>query len=199
MTGATPQDEDGASAATAHSPSAADKTVAPAHPHPAAAGEGGHVKAGKWGLIIGAIGVVFGDIGTSPLYALREAIGHAREGVGGDLAVIGVVSLAFWALMTCAVAWLLVQLWPFPVAQAGILLLYGALPPAVINYLFAEQYRQDPELVAAIVVAGTLLSLLFVPAGVGVMVYVGLIQAQWLPIALTLLASTLLTVMREQS
>ena len=57
------------------------------------------MKAGKWGLIIGAIGVVFGDIGTSPLYALREAIDHARGGVGGDLAVIGVVSLAFWALM----------------------------------------------------------------------------------------------------
>ncbi|MGV3579270.1 potassium transporter Kup [Brevundimonas sp.] len=59
----------------------------------------GHGKAGFWALTIGAIGVVFGDIGTSPLYALREAIGHARGGVGGDLAVIGVVSLAFWALM----------------------------------------------------------------------------------------------------
>ena len=61
----------------------------------------GHIagKAGFWGLTLGAIGVVFGDIGTSPLYALREAIDHARDGVGGDLAVIGVVSLAFWALM----------------------------------------------------------------------------------------------------
>ena len=59
----------------------------------------GVAKAGFWGLTIGAIGVVFGDIGTSPLYALREAIGHAQPGVGGDLAVIGVVSLAFWALM----------------------------------------------------------------------------------------------------
>ncbi|MFC5344754.1 potassium transporter Kup [Brevundimonas staleyi] len=59
----------------------------------------GHGKAGFWALTIGAIGVVFGDIGTSPLYALREAIGHARDGVGGDLAIIGVVSLAFWALM----------------------------------------------------------------------------------------------------
>ena len=56
-------------------------------------------KAGFWALTIGAIGVVFGDIGTSPLYALREAIGHAQRGVGGELAVIGVVSLAFWALM----------------------------------------------------------------------------------------------------
>ena len=99
MAGASPQGEDGTRAAESTAQSTADKSVAPAHPHPAAAGEGGHVKAGKWGLIIGAIGVVFGDIGTSPLYALREAIGHAREGVGGDLAVIGVVSLAFWALM----------------------------------------------------------------------------------------------------
>ncbi|NJC40767.1 KUP system potassium uptake protein [Brevundimonas alba] len=98
MAGASPQGEDGKPAATNPKPSA-DRSVAPAHPHPAAAGEGGHVKAGKFGLILGAIGVVFGDIGTSPLYALREAIGHAREGVGGDLAVVGVVSLAFWALM----------------------------------------------------------------------------------------------------
>ncbi|HUH22722.1 MAG TPA: KUP/HAK/KT family potassium transporter, partial [Brevundimonas sp.] len=56
----------------------------------------GHGKATHRALILGAIGVVFGDIGTSPIYALREAIGHAQKGVGGDLAVIGVVSLAFW-------------------------------------------------------------------------------------------------------
>ncbi len=62
-------------------------------------GHGAVKKASFWTLTIGAIGVVFGDIGTSPLYALREAIHHARGGVGGDLAVVGVVSLAFWALM----------------------------------------------------------------------------------------------------
>jgi KUP system potassium uptake protein len=68
-------------------------------PAPSAGAEKGHGRSGFWALTIGAIGVVFGDIGTSPLYALREAIGHAQRGVGGDLAVIGVVSLAFWALM----------------------------------------------------------------------------------------------------
>ncbi len=79
-------------------PPAASTTTASAPTDP---GHGdGHARAGKLGLIVGAIGVVFGDIGTSPLYALREAINHARSGdVGGDLAVIGVVSLAFWALM----------------------------------------------------------------------------------------------------
>ncbi|WP_312065112.1 potassium transporter Kup [Brevundimonas sp.] len=59
----------------------------------------GHGKATHRALILGAIGVVFGDVGTSPIYALREAIGHAQKGVGGELAIIGVVSLAFWALM----------------------------------------------------------------------------------------------------
>ena len=98
MVGVTPRGE-GQPPAASDASGAASHSTAPAHPHPAAAGEGGHVKAGKWGLIIGAIGVVFGDIGTSPLYALREAIGHAQRGIGGELAVIGVVSLAFWALM----------------------------------------------------------------------------------------------------
>ena len=98
MVGAPPQGEDGKPAA-ANSPKPQDKSVAPAHPHPAAAGEGGHVKAGKWGLIIGAIGVVFGDIGTSPLYAMREALHHSRSGGTAELAVLGVVSLVFWALI----------------------------------------------------------------------------------------------------
>ena len=77
MAGASPQGEDGKSAAPPQT--SQDKSVSPAHPHPAAAGEGGHVKAGKWGLIIGAIGVVYG--GTA------------------ELAVLGVVSLVFWALI----------------------------------------------------------------------------------------------------
>ncbi len=51
------------------------------------------------GLSLGAVGVVFGDIGTSPLYAMREALGHARHGGVGPLAVYGVVSLVIWALM----------------------------------------------------------------------------------------------------
>jgi len=97
MAGAPPQGEDGPSAAPPPTPQ--DKSVSPAHPHPAAAGEGGHIKAGKWGLIIGAVGVVFGDIGTSPLYAMREALAHSRSGGAAELAVLGTVSLVFWALI----------------------------------------------------------------------------------------------------
>jgi len=46
--------------------------------------------------IVGAIGVVYGDIGTSPLYALQQAVGEA--GTFNAEAVLGVLSLIFWAL-----------------------------------------------------------------------------------------------------
>jgi KUP system potassium uptake protein len=51
------------------------------------------------GLAIGSVGVVFGDIGTSPLYAMREALHHVRGEVSNELAVLGVISLVFWALL----------------------------------------------------------------------------------------------------
>jgi KUP system potassium uptake protein len=53
--------------------------------------------AGFWALTLGSIGVVFGDIGTSPLYALREALAHVRS-LGTEEATMGVISLVFWAL-----------------------------------------------------------------------------------------------------
>jgi KUP system potassium uptake protein len=49
-------------------------------------------------LTLGALGVVFGDIGTSPLYAVRESL-HGHHGVGlSPESVLGVLSLIFWAL-----------------------------------------------------------------------------------------------------
>ena len=56
--------------------------------------------AGFWTLTLGSIGVVYGDIGTSPLYAFREAMTAASGGHAGvDRAnVIGVLSLILWAL-----------------------------------------------------------------------------------------------------
>jgi KUP system potassium uptake protein len=57
----------------------------------------GH-RQGFWALTIGSIGVVFGDIGTSPLYALREALSHARGGAD-DPVILGVCSLVIWALI----------------------------------------------------------------------------------------------------
>lgn len=53
-----------------------------------------------WVLVVGSIGVVFGDIGTSPLYAFREAVRAASGGSPANSeAVFGVLSLIFWALV----------------------------------------------------------------------------------------------------
>ncbi len=51
------------------------------------------------GLVLACLGVVYGDIGTSPLYALRESLVHAREEGLPENAVIGIVSLLFWTVM----------------------------------------------------------------------------------------------------
>jgi KUP system potassium uptake protein len=60
-----------------------------------------HSTAGFKALLIGSIGVVYGDIGTSPLYALREAVVAASgpSGIVTTQAVLGVVSLILWALI----------------------------------------------------------------------------------------------------
>jgi KUP system potassium uptake protein len=54
---------------------------------------------GMRALTLGALGVVFGDIGTSPIYAFREALGQAAADgiVAGE--ILGVLSLALWALI----------------------------------------------------------------------------------------------------
>lgn len=55
--------------------------------------------AGFWSLMVGSIGVVFGDIGTSPLYAFREAVhGATHGGPATPVIVLGVLSLILWAL-----------------------------------------------------------------------------------------------------
>src|SRR2546427_6170907 len=66
-------------------------------PHP---GEAAHTKGLPIVATLGALGVVYGDIGTSPLYALKEAAKAAAH--GGPLipeAILGVVSLILWALI----------------------------------------------------------------------------------------------------
>jgi KUP system potassium uptake protein len=76
--------------------------AAPAPETAAAHGHGdAHSTAGFGALTLGSIGVVYGDIGTSPLYALREAV-VAASGPGGQVspqAVLGVLSLILWALI----------------------------------------------------------------------------------------------------
>lgn len=62
----------------------------------------GHPGGGAWAAaVIAALGVVFGDIGTSPLYAFQTVFSLDHEAVGtGARDVYGVISLVFWSLLT---------------------------------------------------------------------------------------------------
>ncbi len=78
-----------------------DTAISPAatspNPDPSALAHGGGAR--FWPLAIGSVGVVFGDIGTSPLYAFREALSQTGERGLTLGSVMGVTSLALWALI----------------------------------------------------------------------------------------------------
>lgn len=77
-----------------------------------------------------------------------------RVGLLGSLArpVVGV-----------ALAWVIAASLRLPSDQAQILVVFGALPPAVLNYVFAERYGQEPERVASIVLLGNAAALVTLP------------------------------------
>jgi KUP system potassium uptake protein len=82
------------------------------------------------GLALGALGVVYGDIGTSPLYAMRECFhgGHAMEVT--PLNVLGVLSLIFWSLtLIISVKYLVFILRADNRGEGGILALMALLTP----------------------------------------------------------------------
>jgi KUP system potassium uptake protein len=63
------------------------------------AGHGLHAKGALFPLVVGAVGVVFGDIGTSPLYTIKEMF-NPHFGLVADAATVkGLLSLGFWALV----------------------------------------------------------------------------------------------------
>ena len=76
---------------------------------------------------------------------------------------IGIVGALLRPISGLLIAWPLAKILPLSEPMQGVLLLYAALPSAVMNYIFAEQYKQEPGLVSAIVVVGNIASIVFVP------------------------------------
>ena len=82
------------------------------------------------GLMLGALGVVFGDIGTSPIYAYRESLRAAGEGAEG--APLGIASLIFWAVvLVVAIKYVVLVMRADNHGEGGTMALLSlALPPA---------------------------------------------------------------------
>lgn len=79
--------------------------------------------------VIGALGIVFGDIGTSPLYAFKEPLRIAMEGgVGLEAAVLGICSLIFWTLtLTISIKYIMFVLRADNEGEGGVLALITGL------------------------------------------------------------------------
>jgi len=83
---------------------------------------------------------------------------------GASLATwrIGVAGAVLRPLLGMAVAWGAARVCGLDARQEAMLLVFGALPPAVLNYVFAERYGQEPEKVASIVMIGNVAALVFI-------------------------------------
>ncbi len=89
-------------------------------------------KSSKAALVMGAIGVVFGDIGTSPLYTLKEAFGSHYGLVANQANVFGILSLVFWAMiLVVTVKYVLVILHADNRGEGGILSLMSVVHRAL--------------------------------------------------------------------
>ena len=79
---------------------------------------------------------------------------------------IGVVGGLVCPLTGIVMALLLAPALDLDATQRGLLILFGSLPPAVLNFMVAEQFHQEPGKVASIVLIGNLMAIAFVPLGV---------------------------------
>ena len=98
------------------------------------------------------------------LFALGVRLTESRI---GELR-LGLIGAAARPLIGMALALLAMQLIPLSRTEQALLLVFGALPPAVLNYIFAERYHQEPEKVASIVLLGNVAALLFLPVALAI-------------------------------
>jgi malate permease and related proteins len=78
---------------------------------------------------------------------------------------IGVMGAIVCPLAGLVGAVIALQLLPFDPTSRAQLFLFAVLPPAVLNYMLAEAYDQEPDQVASITLLGNLAALVFVPLG----------------------------------
>jgi malate permease and related proteins len=104
-------------------------------------------------------------LGDALIPMMLLSLGVRLTGVTWDGWKIGVVGGLACPLAGLAMAALLAPLLHLDAAQTGLLFLFGCLPPAVLNFMVAEQFDREPGKVASIVFIGTLLSVAFVPLG----------------------------------
>ena len=123
------------------------------------------------GLAVGLLGVavweplmisirMLGDISIPlMLFALGVRMADSRIAAIG----FGVFGAVARPLVGMALAWAVMLAIELPPRERALLMVFGALPPAVLNYMFAERYAQEPDKVASMVLIGNLAAVVFLP------------------------------------
>lgn len=112
-----------------------------------------------WEPLLLAIKMV-GDIAIPMmLFGLGVRMATSRVSALGFGAIVAVVRPVIGML----IAWGLIAVLDLPEQQQALLLIFGALPPAVLNFMFAERYHQQPDKVASAVLVGNLAAVVFLP------------------------------------
>src|SRR4051812_19681940 len=84
----------------------------------------------SWALTLGALGIVFGDIGTSPLYSIRECFSESSGLAVNPENILGVLSLIIWSLiLIVSVKYILFVLRADNRGEGGILALLALAVP----------------------------------------------------------------------
>ncbi|AOZ00437.1 transporter [Cupriavidus sp. USMAHM13] len=109
-------------------------------------------------------------LGDSTVPLMLFALGVRMKDVNLRNWGMGAVGAVLCPLTGLACALVLARLVPLTELQRGLLFVFAALPPAVLNFLVADHFRQEPDQVASIVLLGNIGAVLFVPVGL----YLGL-------------------------
>jgi predicted permease len=123
------------------------------------------------GLAVGLVGLevwppllmavkMLGDI-SIPLMLLALGVRLAESQIGAiRIGLLGAVARPLLGMVLAGLVLLMIEL---PARERAMLMVFGALPPAVLNYMFAERYGQEPDKVASMVLLGNLAAVVFLP------------------------------------
>ena len=128
------------------------------------------------GLIVGMAGIpvwepllisikMVGDIAI-PLLLIGLGVRLADSQISSVR--LGLIGAVVRPVVGMAIAAILIMLYDFPPLQKALVLVFGALPPAVLNYIFAERYGQEPDKVASMVLIGNVAAILFLSVALAI-------------------------------
>ncbi|MEM7359827.1 MAG: AEC family transporter [Pseudomonadota bacterium] len=102
-------------------------------------------------------------LGQVAIPLMLFSLGVRLTGVSWNDSAVGLLMAVFCPIAGVLMALLAIQVLPMSELHKNILILFGVLPPAVVNFMLAEQYNSEPEKVASAVMIGNLLSVLSIP------------------------------------